>query len=106
MSKATRTAKPASKSNTGTPSSRKATLKNLKPLDLSEIIESAVESVFFGHNFHKSTFGTFEDLKQTESNYTHAPLEENKVMLILNIAKEESWIFKSQVNAWTRILSK
>ncbi|KAH6719464.1 hypothetical protein BKA61DRAFT_669786 [Leptodontidium sp. MPI-SDFR-AT-0119] len=104
MSEATRTAKPASKSNTGTPSSRKATLKNLKPLDLSEIIESAVESVFFGHDFHKSTFGTFEDLKQTESNYTHAPLEENKVMLILNIAKEESWIFKSQVNAWTRIL--
>ncbi|KAG4442012.1 hypothetical protein IFR05_002480 [Cadophora sp. M221] len=103
MNKSTRTTKPAPKSNSGTPS-RKATLKNMKPLDLSEIIEPTVESVFFGYDFHKSTFGTFEDLKQTESIHTPVPLKESKIILILNIAKEESWIFKSKVNAWTRIL--
>ncbi|KAH7330509.1 hypothetical protein BKA65DRAFT_59603 [Rhexocercosporidium sp. MPI-PUGE-AT-0058] len=98
-----RTGKAASKSGSVT-LFHTITLKNTKPLDLSEIIELTVESVFFGHDIHKSTFGTFEDLKETENNYISILLSESKVILILNVAKERSWIFKSRVNAWTRIL--
>lgn len=81
-------------------------MKKSKVLDLSEIVESTMESVYFGHDFHKSTFATFEHIRSSENSPIDPNSTDSKVMLILNIAKEDSWIFKSQVSAWTRILSK
>ncbi|KAG4414977.1 hypothetical protein IFR04_011905 [Cadophora malorum] len=92
-----------SKSKSGTPTYG-STMKKTKPLDLSEIIESTMESVYYGHDFHKSTFATFEDTKASQSRPIDPTSTNSQVMLILNIAKEDSWIFKSQVSAWTRIL--
>jgi len=81
-------------------------MKKAKPLDLSDIIESTMESVYYGHDFHKSMFGTSEDVRLPDSSPIDMSSTKSKVMLILNISKEDSWIFKSQVSAWTRILSK
>ncbi|PVH73765.1 hypothetical protein DL98DRAFT_468841 [Cadophora sp. DSE1049] len=89
-------------SNTDTPTDAGAARK-AKPLDPSDIIEFTMESVYYGHDFHKSTFATSEDLKQSLSSPIDPSSTDSKVMLILNIAKENSWI-KSHVSAWTRIL--
>ncbi|KAI9047210.1 hypothetical protein LZ554_008664 [Drepanopeziza brunnea f. sp. 'monogermtubi'] len=79
-----------------------ADMKKMKTLDLSEVVESVIEGVFVGHHFRKSTFGVLDDghvpknLKMSTSC--------SNVIMILSIDWKASWIFKSQVGAWTRIV--
>ncbi|KAL2067557.1 hypothetical protein VTL71DRAFT_1982 [Oculimacula yallundae] len=103
LNKPLRSKKNGSNATPGT-LSRAATADNAKPLDLSEVIEATIESVYFGHSFRNTTFNTFEDLELTGDRQSAVTSQERSVILLLNIDKEDSWIYKSQVSAWTRIL--
>lgn len=75
----------------------------LTNFDFCELVESVIEGCFFGHDYRRSTFSTFDTIEAADNDDAAASAL-NKLTMILTVNWETSWIFRSQVGAWTRIL--
>ncbi|PBP23661.1 ATPase of HSP90 chaperone/DNA topoisomerase II/histidine kinase [Diplocarpon rosae] len=102
-----RTTKTTSASNTTEPS-RPGRLsgpdaKAVTTLDLSDLVETVVEGVSIGHNFRKLTLGSLDASHGPAGPRVPNSLQ-SPVMMILSIDWKASWLVRSQVGVWTRIV--
>jgi len=72
-------------------------------LDLSHLVENAVEGVFVGHNYRTSGPLDTENHSSGNGGTWHNPPEKN-IMVILSIASQTSWTLESEVGSWKRII--
>ncbi|CAG8978942.1 hypothetical protein HYALB_00013333 [Hymenoscyphus albidus] len=79
--------------------------------DFSNMVESVVEGVLAGHRYRsvdrrsKSSVVIQEDTMQQKNFKPTPPGINPDVMVVLNIQKQPSWLFESQIGAWKRILT-
>ncbi|PBP15573.1 M3R8, histidine kinase-group I protein sequence [Diplocarpon rosae] len=77
--------------------------KAVTTLDLSDLVETVVEGVSIGHNFRKLTLGSLDAPHGAAGPRAPDSLQ-SKVMIILSIDWKASWLLRSQVGVWTRIV--
>ena len=79
--------------------------------DLSNLVESVVEGIFAGHNYRSlvnaDKVSSEQGPRAHQQNAVRLtpPSMNPNVMVIVDIERQRSWLFDSQVGAWKRILT-
>lgn len=92
--KITNTSRSSSSTSTKDSSSPMSARSNL---DLSELVEEVVEAVYTGHKFARTSSITSPTTNGVHNAQPH-------VSVILDIAGDSDWVFKSEAGAWRRIV--
>lgn len=77
--------------------------------EFSYLVESVVEGVLAGHRYHttrsRGSVVANEDSLRRRNLRRTSPSMNPDVMVVLDIQKQSSWLFESQIGAWKRILT-
>lgn len=80
---------------------------DVSKFNIGKLVENTIESLIVGHQHSKAlsaTMASHSDITSNISNKIVTLTTESKVVVILRISYQESWMVKSRIAVWQRIL--